>query len=82
MPDLNCKGPDLEKMLLAQRKDSWHLLDRAYKEGEKKGFTELEDVPDCQVYAPDHLVKKNLILCPRNQKRLSRLLCPTTGTRQ
>jgi hypothetical protein len=33
-------------MLLAQRKDSWQLLDRAHKEGEKKGFTELEDVPD------------------------------------
>ena len=45
-PDLNCNGPDLENMLLAQRKDFWRLLDRAHKEGEKKGFTELEDVPD------------------------------------
>ena len=37
---------DLESMLLAQRKDFWHLLDRAHKEGEKKGFTRLEDLPD------------------------------------
>jgi prevent-host-death family protein len=37
---------DLESMLLAQRKDFWQLLDRAHKEGEKKGFTRLEDVPD------------------------------------
>ncbi|MGH7811254.1 MAG: type II toxin-antitoxin system Phd/YefM family antitoxin [Candidatus Binatia bacterium] len=37
---------DLEKMLLAQRKDFWQLLDRAHKEGEKKGFTRLENVPD------------------------------------
>jgi hypothetical protein len=33
-------------MLLAQRKDFWQLLDRAHKEGEKKGFTLLEVVPD------------------------------------
>jgi len=46
MPDLNYKGPDLENMLLAQRKDFWRLLDRAHKEGAKKGFTGLEDVPD------------------------------------
>jgi len=46
LPDLNCEGPDLENMLLAQRKDFWHLLDRTHKEGVKKGFTELEDVLD------------------------------------
>ena len=49
-PDLNCKGPDLENMLLARRKDFWRLLDHAHKENEKRGFTELEDVPNCQVY--------------------------------
>ena len=37
---------DLESMLLAQRKDFWQLLDRTHKEGEKKGFTRLEDLPD------------------------------------
>jgi len=37
---------DLESMLLAQRKDFWELVDRTHKEGEKKGFTRLEDVPD------------------------------------
>jgi prevent-host-death family protein len=37
---------DLESMLLAQRKDFCQLLDRAHKEGEKKNFTKLEDVPD------------------------------------
>jgi hypothetical protein len=37
---------DLESMLLAERKDFWHLLDRAHKEGEKKGVTRLEDFPD------------------------------------
>jgi len=37
---------DLETMLLSQRKDFWQLLDRAHKEGEKKGFTKLEDLPD------------------------------------
>jgi prevent-host-death family protein len=37
---------DLESLLLAQRKDFWQLLDRAHKEGEKKGFTRLEDLPD------------------------------------
>jgi prevent-host-death family protein len=37
---------DLESMLLAQRKDFWELVDRAHKEGEKKGFTKLEDLPD------------------------------------
>jgi prevent-host-death family protein len=37
---------DLESMFLAQRKDFWELVDRAHKEGEKKGFTKLEDLPD------------------------------------
>jgi prevent-host-death family protein len=37
---------DLESMLLAQRKEFWQLLDRAHKEGEKKGFTKLEDIED------------------------------------
>ena len=37
---------DLESMLLAQRKDFWQLLDRAHKEGEKKGCTRLEDLSD------------------------------------
>ncbi len=37
---------DLESMLLAQRKDFWQLMDRAHKEGEKKGFTPIEHLPD------------------------------------
>ena len=37
--------PHLEIMLLAQRKDFWQLADRAHKEGEKNGFTKLEDLP-------------------------------------
>jgi len=37
---------DLETMLLSQRKDFWELLERAHKEGKKKGFTRLEDRPD------------------------------------
>ena len=37
---------DLESMLLAQRKDFWDMFDRAHKEGEKKGFTNLEDLKD------------------------------------
>ena len=37
---------DLESMLLGQRKEFWRLLDRAHNEGEKKGFTRLEDLPD------------------------------------
>lgn len=37
---------DLESMLLAQRKDFWQIFDRAHKEGEKKGFTNLEDLKD------------------------------------
>ena len=36
---------DLESLLLAQRKDFWDLFDRAHKEGEKKGFTRLKDLP-------------------------------------
>jgi prevent-host-death family protein len=37
---------DLETMLLAQREDFWRLLDRTHKEGEKKGFTKIEDLQD------------------------------------
>ena len=37
---------DLETMLLAQHKDFWQLLDLVHKEGESKGFTKLEDLPD------------------------------------
>ena len=37
---------DLESMMLAQNKEFWRLMDRAHKEGEKKGFTKLEDLPD------------------------------------
>ena len=37
---------DLESMLLAHRKDFWRIFDRAHKEGEKKGFTKLEDLKD------------------------------------
>ena len=40
------KETDLESLLLAQNKDFWRLFDRAHKEGEKKGFTRLEDVPE------------------------------------
>jgi prevent-host-death family protein len=40
------EATDLESMVLAQREDFWRLLDRAHKEGEKKGFTGLEDVAD------------------------------------
>ena len=36
----------LESMELAQNKDFWKLMDRTHKEGEKKGFTELDDLPD------------------------------------
>ena len=36
---------DLEGLLLSQRKDFWRLLDWAHKEGEKKGFTKLDDLP-------------------------------------
>lgn len=37
---------DLESLLLAQNKDFWQMFDRAHKEGEKKGFTKLEKIPD------------------------------------
>ena len=37
---------DLESMLLVQRKDFWQIFDRAHEEGEKKGFTKLEDLKD------------------------------------
>ncbi len=37
---------DLESLLLAQRKDFWQMVDRAHKEGEKKGFTKLEDLQE------------------------------------
>ncbi len=37
---------DLESLVLSQRKDFWQMYDRAHKEGEKKGFTKLEDLPD------------------------------------
>ena len=40
------KETDLESLLLAQNKDFWRMFDRAHKEGEKKGFTKLEDLPD------------------------------------
>ena len=39
------KDTDLESMLLAQRKDFWRLFNLAHKEGEAKGFTQLEDLP-------------------------------------
>jgi prevent-host-death family protein len=37
---------DLESMVLAQNNEFWRLMDRAHKEGEKKGFTKLKDLPD------------------------------------
>lgn len=37
---------DVESMVLAQNKEFWRLMDRAHKEGEKKGFTKLKDLPD------------------------------------
>jgi prevent-host-death family protein len=37
---------DIESMVLAQNKEFWRLMDRAHKEGEKKGSTKLEDLPD------------------------------------
>jgi len=37
---------DMESMVLAQNKEFWRLMDRAHKEGEKKGFTKLEDLPN------------------------------------
>ena len=40
------EATDIESMVLAQNKEFWQLMDRARKEGEKKGFTKLEDLPD------------------------------------
>ncbi len=40
------KETDLESLLLAQNKDFWRMFDSAHKEGEKKGFTRLDEVPD------------------------------------
>ena len=40
------KDTDIESMVLAQSEEFWQLLDRAHKEGERKGFTKLEDLPD------------------------------------
>jgi len=37
---------DLESILLAQRKDFWQIFDQAHEEGQKKGFTRLEDLKD------------------------------------
>ena len=37
---------DLESLLLAQNREFWRMFDRAHKEGEKKGFTKLEKIPD------------------------------------
>ena len=37
---------DIESMVLAQSKEFWRLMDRAHKEGEKKGFTKLQDLPN------------------------------------
>ncbi len=37
---------DLETLLLSQRKDFWNLMDRAHKEGQRKGFTKARDLPD------------------------------------
>ena len=37
---------DIESMVLAQNKEFWRLMDRAHKEGEKKGFTNIDDLSD------------------------------------
>ena len=37
---------DIESMVLAQNKEFWRLMERAHKEGEKRGFTKLKDLPD------------------------------------
>jgi len=44
-------GPSLSTKIVnstrkAQRKGFRHLVDRAHREGEKKGFTKFEDLPD------------------------------------
>jgi len=43
-PSLSTKTVNLTRK--AQRKDFWRLVDRAHKEGEKKGFTKLDDLPE------------------------------------
>ncbi len=37
---------DLESLLLAQNKEFWQMFDKAHKEGERKGFTKLKELPD------------------------------------
>ena len=37
---------DIESMVLAQNKEFWQLMDSVHREGVKKGFTKLEDLPD------------------------------------
>ena len=37
---------DLESLLLAQNKDFWRMFDRAHREGEQRGFTKLEKIPN------------------------------------
>ncbi len=37
---------DLESLLLAQNKEFWQIFNRAHKEGERKGFTKLKELPD------------------------------------
>jgi prevent-host-death family protein len=37
---------DLESLLLSQNKEFWEMFDRAHAEGEAKGFTRLQDLPD------------------------------------
>lgn len=37
---------DLESFLLACNPAFWQLFDQAHAEGEKKGFTKFEDLPD------------------------------------
>lgn len=43
-PSLSTKTVNLTRK--AQRKDFWRLVDRAHKEGETKGFTKLDDLPE------------------------------------
>ena len=37
---------DIESMVLAQNRKLRQLMDRAHKEGVKRGFTKFEDLPD------------------------------------
>jgi prevent-host-death family protein len=37
---------DLESFLLSHNPEFWKLFDQAHAEGETKGFTEFEDLPD------------------------------------